>query len=255
MLPQAAVGQSGTYIAKLAMASHSWDGKVVGDTYVRCKVCPLQHNCSSHAWSRAQIWDFTLDDAKKRLSLHLKRSSLHHGDIKDIEEMGFSVEDYVGQCEWEEVELTQSDFDKRARHTAPQQGPSKRIKGNMAELITSAVQSGVHSMMDPLAFASPALRPSPKHRAHEQLTIRGGGGGAGAIRMHGGGGVPLMMDSEITVRTSELKVALDSVWRAHDAASNAQKLCASASTAFGAEVERLQESGQIIAAMIIANTS
>ena len=64
MLPQAAVGQRRKYIAKLAMASHSWDGKVVGDTYVRCKVCPFQHNCSSHAWSRAQIWDFTLDDAK-----------------------------------------------------------------------------------------------------------------------------------------------------------------------------------------------
>ncbi len=231
---------------------------MVGDAYFSCKACPFDVDCSKTAWSRAQVWDFDLESAKVRLKNHLQRSSLHTKDLKESLKGGTTLDEVVAMSEWEVLELSQNDLDVQRDTEKP--GPSKRHKreahqprdpptssqladGGLGTLITNAVQSGVHTALGPLAFASPVSRPS-------QLAIRGVPIGAVLKRPNC---VPVVLDPEITVRSSELKVALDSVWRAHDAAKNAQKLCTSAATAFAAEVDRLEESGMIIAAMISAS--
>ena len=198
------------------VAMGSFDPSDLGRAYFYCRACPRAEQCSAKAWKRASIWGWSEDECRKRLQNHLASSSLHKEEFEA--ENGLTPEEEAAVAEVVEATVTESDVmeplpRRQSLPTVPKR-KAEPVPPQNAPTSQNVVQQVIQQLVQRQSDAA-----SSDGSGNDQFTV-----------------MPYSRRSEtVTLRVLEIQRCHDALVRASKAARHAQKLTASASTAFANE--------------------
>ena len=187
--------------------------------YFFCTKCPLDVECSTQAFKRANLWGWTEEACRERIKDHLATSG-KHSTLLDGEPEHYAELADVESVEWDGAQQQQQ---QQQQHQQKKRRYGSGGNDDMADIVNQAVSAAIAKA----AMPPPGGQPMSGAASSSDSVV--------ALPMTAPASQSIMVPRDL------LQATADALHRSHQAARHAQRLSENAASVFGNEATVFHE--------------